>query len=351
MIFLLIFIDICESEENYFFEFNSPSDTLFSVHWGPKSNELYFNTIEEGKGALWKLDIVDKNLSLIGEKNTDYILLDINLTNGTLLVSSYEDSEKIIFLSKEGKILQTLPVKPIDFVAPMFSPDGRWIAHTKKPLELKNRVYLYDIERNMDYPIKNYILINFIEDWSINNELLYISYEEKKEGNYSYSVNFNLYSYDINKKQSKQITNFTNCQNTDNSIYPSNPKWSPDGEKIVCSITTSKSNHETLAILDKYGNILRLFEFGSANQSFLRPIWSPDGKKIAFIIAESVEGQDYPKYSLALIELDPSLQSGPRPEKIPEIKLVTFNIYLYGGIAIGMLLLAIAGFLFIRRKK
>jgi len=30
---------------------------------------------------------------------------------------------------------------------------------------------------------------------------------------------------------------------------------------------------------------------------------------------------------------------------------VTFNVYIYAGVAIGILLLAIAGFLFIRRKK
>lgn len=352
ILFLLFYhFDAHECNEKDFFRFKLPSDNYTYLKWGMESNNIYFNTIENGKWIILNLDINSKKISRIGNKDSHYILLDNCLSNGTLLVSCYDTSESLVLLSEEGDILKSLPVSSDILIYPVVSPDGKWIAHVIPGLGLNEQVYIYDIENNKDYLIKDYEVADVIDDWSVNNELLYNFYEEKWEGNYSFAVNFNLYAYDINKKQSRQITHFTDCQKTENSLFPTRSEWSPDGEKIACAISISESKQEALAILDKYGNILKLFEVENQNQYLSEPAWSPDGKKIAFLIMDFVEDQDYLQYSLGVIELDPSLQSGPRPEKIPEINVGKFNVYLYGGIAIGILLLTISGFIFVKRIK
>jgi Tol biopolymer transport system component len=116
-------------------------------------------------------------------------------------------------------------------------------------------------------------------------------------------------------------------------------------------LDSKEANRFRIAIFDKEGDILHIFSDPNPLIEYSVPKWAPDGKKIAFVMSRFDEAKGYSEFAIAMIELDSSLQSGPRLDKIPNIRIVTFNVYLYGGITIGIILLVIAGFLSIRRKK
>jgi len=328
------------SEGNY-------SDNPF---WAGDSNGIYFNQLENNRLDLHYINI---NNSSIKKIYNDCYLLDVDPKNDKLMValtSKNNDSSSFAVLDRDGNLVTMIPLSAYATRRPIFAPDGNKILSIQYDyMTLYNKINIYETNNKS----KNFMLLNNTStslDWSVKNQLLY-----RGENNLLFfdlnNNHYNLYSYDFNNGLYRQITHFKNTPPSNFEYDAINAVWSPDGELIVSEIKTTGSAQTKLAIINNKGIILKIFSNENKDIDYIHPVWSPDGKKIAFIIAESVEGQDYPKYSLGLIELDPSLQSGPRPDKIPEIKLVTFNVYLYGGIAIGILLLAITGFIFIRRKK
>jgi Tol biopolymer transport system component len=346
LLFILILMNVAyiipNSSGN---EYTLLTDTNTSdpPHWSNDSESIYFNYWNGNSIILREINI--NNFKTI-DIATGAFLAGINPINNSILCNQVDEanSTKLNILTKEGTFVKTLEIGTQDYFRPVWSPNGKYIYYAKienQRLMTIEKNVIFDTEKNqVANEFKSMIIKNSPRSWGVNNELLFISSSSsllKGED----KLPWNLYSFNLNNGTYKKITKENNI------LWGA---WSPDGEKIISSIYLTNSKTD-LAILDRNGNILKSFVHPNDRTAYQMPTWSPDGKKIAFIIAESVEGQDYPKYSLGLIELDPSLQSGPRPEKIPEIKLVTFNVYLYVGIAIGILLLAIAGFLFIRRKK
>lgn len=318
------------------------TNTSDPPYWSNDSESIYFNYWNGDSILLREINL---NNFKINDITSGAFLLGINPINDNILCVQVDEanSTKLNILTKEGTFVKTFEIGTQDYFWPVLSPDGKYVYYAiiESPYTMSiEKNVIFDIEINQVAKEFKSNIIRNTDNWSVNNEILFISSSSSLlKGEDKFPMN--LYSLNLNNGTYKKITKENNI------LWGA---WSPDGEKIISSIYLTHSKSD-LAILDRNGNILKSFVHPNDRTSYQMPAWSPDGKKIAFKIAESVEGQDYPKYSLALIELDPSLQSGPRPEKIPKIKLVTFNVYLYAGVAIGIILLAIAGFLFIRRKK
>jgi Tol biopolymer transport system component/subtilisin family serine protease len=85
-------------------------------------------------------------------------------------------------------------------------------------------------------------------------------------------------------------TNQTRLKNTDNNIYDSDPRWSPNGDKVVFSSEDpSDQNHGSdIYVMNSDGsNVARLT---NAPGDEIQPTWSPDGTKIAFESSDGVGG-------------------------------------------------------------
>lgn len=333
-------------------------DSTAHIHMGPQwssdSQNVYFNSPESNLNRICKMDIKTRDIRVINTGNTLHYLLDVDPNNDNLLVIDLNTSITSI-LTKEGVLIKDINVDSNMILSPKFSPDGQYLAYISDYFDSEPEVYLYDIRREKITSLDVQNVSGIIYDWNTDNALTYINSETIKEevdnSTIIYrEIDYNVYTYSFPHRKSQKITHFTNCQMGTNSVGVSWPKWAPDSEKLICVITENTAQ-EKLAILDKNGNMLKVLANNNENISYIFPEWSPDGKKIAFIIRESIKRPDYPKYSLALIELDPSLQSGPRPEKIPEIKIGTFNLYLYLGTAIVIIALAGIGYVLIKRKK
>jgi len=345
-LFILILINtsyVIPNSPNQDYTLLTDTDASYPPYWSNDSESIYFNY---WNGDSLLLGEINLNNFKINDITSGAFLSGINPINNNILCIQVDEanSTKLNILTKEGTFVKTLEIGTQDYLRPVLSPDGKYVYYAKigSPYTMSiEKNVIFDIEINQVAKEFKSNIIRNPRSWSVNNELLFISSSSSLlKGEDKFPMN--LYSLNLNNGTYKKITE---------NHYVLWGAWSPDGEKIISSIYLTPNSETDLAILDRNGNILKSFVHPNDRVAYQMPAWSPDGKKIAFIIAESVEGQDYPKYSLGMIELDPSLQSGPRPDKIPEIKLVTFNVYLYGGIAIGILLLAIAGFLFIRRKK
>lgn len=114
----------------------------------------------------------------------------------------------------------------------------------------------------------------------INDYKLVYSAKEAENSN-----NYNIFISTINGSHSQALTN--------NNFSNVNPRWSPDGEKIVFSSNRDSDGDYEICVMNKDGKKLARLTDNSFDDS--NPSWSPDGSKILFV---SDRDGDYEIYTM-----------------------------------------------------
>lgn len=159
----------------------------------------------------------------------------------------------------------------------IFSKDGSKIMHKYKDDTLAIKDYnSLDIEKIIKFP-EPYHAIDY--DWSPDGKYICFT-DDPIDDNKSFN---NLYTYNIETNEVKQLTFFTG--NTSWSIV--NPKYSPDGSKIVfeCPKNIEKGDCGapiSLFVINSDGTGLHEL-FGDKHWGGGAASWSPNGKEIVFV--------------------------------------------------------------------
>lgn len=167
----------------------------------------------------------------------------------------------------EGKLIEE---KGFANYFPQFSPDGKKIAYiSNQDFDYAvTGLMIYDKERKSHKSTGILVGSNF--GWSPDGKKIIYSrrnYPTKIDGTYFYDI----YVYDIEKDEEKRITKERRA---------TSPSYSPDGSRFV--YTVNKDGTLNLEITDeKLSKIERLTEFKNGEQIY-NPKFSPDGKKIIF---------------------------------------------------------------------
>jgi Tol biopolymer transport system component len=152
---------------------------------------------------------------------------------------------------------------------PKFSPDGNKIAYmTNRGFDFAlTRLVVYDINTKKTEELE-ILASNF--DWSPDGKKIIYSARNIPPALDGISK-YDLFVYDLAKKESKKLTN-------EKRAY--SPSYSPDGTKIVYLVNSDGTMN--LEISDSEGkNVKKLTQFKSGEQIY-NPKFSPDGNYIVF---------------------------------------------------------------------
>jgi len=142
------------------------------------------------------------------------------------------------------------PLKPIETVgerAPVFSPDGEFVAYGSYSL---GGIWLFEIATEES----EYLTGGGSPDWSPDGKEIV------------YGSGRNIYKINVETKESKQLT-------TEGFF----PDWSPNNEYIVFSINAGDS--AGLYIMDSSGNNMH----SVGDWGWIEPDWHPQGSMLTFI--------------------------------------------------------------------
>jgi len=200
-------------------------------------------------------------------------LNDGEIKNGKIIFFSWRPDSGLYILDKDGIKLFTK-----DAGIGRCSNDGNYFMHFygENALAIR-RIDNRKIEKIIEIP-KEYAMVSF--DWSLDGSKICFT-SNTMEGVHDFS---NLFVYDIDTAEIKQLTFFKGS--TPWSI--TNPKWSPDGKKIVfeCPKNIEKGDDGppiSIFTINSDGTDMKDMLLNSGVSSGGNPSWSPDGEKIVFI--------------------------------------------------------------------
>lgn len=290
------------------------------------------------KYGIEKVVEISKNLSTLTEYDIDGAIKRALNISGKELYKKWQE-ELIAYYSRnveniknnivEGEIIAG---EGFGNLYPIFSPDGKKIAYvSNKDADYfaLSALYLYDLETGREEKLKAGIRSSL--SWHPKGDKIF--YAKNTSDNKFWSSVYDIYFYDLKTKKEKRITFGRRAQ------YPS---ISPDAKKIVFVSNKDGTTNLVLAEYDDSLSILKneiqLTDYSNGEQVF-NPKWSPDGKKIIFDYSVK-DGRD-----IAVIDVDTKkidfIFSGPEDtrsgvfsddgEKIFFVSDETgiFNIYEY----------------------
>ncbi len=230
--------------------------------------------------AQTKLDLTDKGLTpfqdLVKNKNQlSYPILHPSGTGYAYMEESLDESSRIVIQTGEGK--EPTFIKRALFGQMSFSSDGKKLAYASlsgvESFNAYSEVFVYDLETKKTNRVhekgktKKSMRASdpdFAPFDGGNRWLVMVRTELGTD---------NLYVYDLEAKKGYYLTN--------SSEYTqfSNPRFSPDGEKIVVSRKDHEGNRD-IVLYDKRGNEIKKITNDEANDNY--PVWSPGGGSIYF---------------------------------------------------------------------
>lgn len=189
------------------------------------------------------------------------------------IIFNSDRPENVLYCLENGRIEKFSDIGGIA----RFSGDGKKVLHSYRGGTFAIRDYATgNIERVIDIPDK---YKPRAVDWSPDGKKICFTADTMED----IRTFTNLFVYDIDTEEVKQLTFFTG----DTPWGVTNPKWSPDGNKIAfeCPKYIEKGEIKPISIfiINVDGSGLRdLLSFSSISGG-KDPSWSPDGKKIVFI--------------------------------------------------------------------
>jgi TolB protein len=262
---------------NFMIPSNSPDGIISS------SKEIRQITIDDLEFSLYfeivKIDtlkpfsIVEKKVDFTGWQNTGAQVLfvgDVQIKKKTTLnirlydlftrkvigTKTYEISDNIRWLSH--KIAD-------DVIKLLTGEDG--VSQTKIAFSLRKgtakELAVVDYDGYSLDQLTNSGELKLYPDWMPTaNKIAFCSYAKN---------NFNIYTYDLNKKAIDLICSKDGLN--------TNPAYSPDGKLIAVSLSYESS--PDIFIMNADGNNIRRITYG--NSLDISPTWSPSGQELAFV--------------------------------------------------------------------
>ncbi len=183
---------------------------------------------------------------------------------------------QIYVMDTNGKNMRRLTDGAYDW-RPAWSLDGQWIAFHSKRDEERAKIYLVTPDGSNLRKLAGDILSWDMEAaWSPDSQRIAFVSSRENWGNEIYVMN-------ADGTNQKRLTH--------NMVTERQPAWSPDGSKIVFSLSLDEDT--TIAMINADGTNQRnlteevLNGVWEANSS---PAWSPDGRTIAYV--SSIPGRD-----------------------------------------------------------
>ncbi len=212
------------------------------------------------------------------------------------IVDWYSDGQSILYASsmESGKqrfsqfykesIKGGLPEKLLIPMAEFgsFSPDGKKIAYTPMTRSFRTwkryrggwaaDIWIFDLEKLTAENITNNPANDEFPMWH-NNTIYFLSDRDANERN-------NIWSYDMNTKTFKQITNFTDFDVHFPSIGPDDIVFEAGGSLYLLDLATEKY-HEVK--IDVVSDVSTLMPKSEKVDKYIKDYWpSPDGKRAVF---------------------------------------------------------------------
>jgi hypothetical protein len=171
---------------------------------------------------------------------------------------------------------------------PSYSPDGTKLAYTStKGADYfsLSALYVYDFSSRKESLVQPGVRTALA--WSPDGAKLY--YAKNTRDNPHWSLQFDLYEYDLRAQKEKRITRGRRAMS---------PSVSPGGDRLVCVVTSDGTSNLALANVD--GSDFHLLTHYEAGEQVYNPRWSPAGDQIVFDFSVK-DGRD-----IALIRPDGS---------------------------------------------
>jgi hypothetical protein len=153
---------------------------------------------------------------------------------------------------------------------PVYSPDGTKAAYTSTKggdYFGLSALYVYDFKMHVETLLQGGV--GSAPAWSPDGKRLY--YAKITRDNPHWSLYYDLYSYDLEKKEESRVTT------TKRAVSPS---LSPDGSRLVCIVNADGTTNLVTMRVD--GSDVRPLTTFSEGEQVFNPRWSPDGASIVF---------------------------------------------------------------------
>ncbi len=153
---------------------------------------------------------------------------------------------------------------------PAYSPDGKRIAYVSTKggdYFISSSLYVYDFATGGDTLIMPGV--RTAPAWSPDGKTLY--YGKATRDNPHWSYQFDIYKYDLVKKEETRITRGKRA---------SSPTLSPDGSQIACVVNADGTTN--LAVMNIDGSNYHVVTPYSQGEQVYGPKWSPKGDRIVF---------------------------------------------------------------------
>jgi len=261
---------------------SSPAGQELFAKFSPDGSRIVYNGIYNGNFDVYVIPTMGGIPTRVTHHGMNDRIIDWYPDGKNLLYVSSMNSGKQRFnqfykVSMNGGLPEKLPV-PYGEMASL-SPDGKKIAYT--PISQAFRtwkryrggwnadIWIFDLEKNTAENISNSTTNDEFPMWS-GNKMYYLSDRGK-------DLRANIWSYDFNTKENKQITKFTDYDIHFPSLGPSDIVFENGGKIYLLNLTDEKYREvniklvtDELTLMPKVEKVANLMQRG----------WlSPDGKR------------------------------------------------------------------------
>lgn len=181
--------------------------------------------------------------------------------------ASINGFDRILVLDLNKKRIETLIDGPGNNSYPRWSPSGDKLVFTSDR-DKNDEIYLADADGSNQIRLTSNTLIDDNADWMPDGKSIVYMAEMPKSGK---SLHTNLFSLDIESRQSKKLTDFSGKNST--------PSVSPKGNFIAYTTNRFWPGWD-VCIFDLRNGKNRCPLAGTT--TYCRPAWSPLGKQIAY---------------------------------------------------------------------
>ncbi|TSA26953.1 MAG: peptidase S41 [Ignavibacteriales bacterium] len=261
---------------------SSPAGQELFAKFSPDGSQIAYNGIYNGNFDVYVIPTMGGLPTRVTHHGMSDRIIDWYPDGKNLLYVSSMNSGKQRFnqfykVSMNGGLPEKLPV-PYGEMASL-SPDGKKIAYTPISQAFRTwkryrggwhaNIWIFDLEKNTAENISNSTTNDEFPMWS-GNKIYYLSDRGK-------DFRANIWSYDLNTKENKQITTFTDFDIHFPSLGPSDIVFENGGKIYLLNLTDEKYRKVNIKLVT---DELTLMPKVEKVANLMQGAWlSPDGKR------------------------------------------------------------------------